>query len=244
MLYKSYNHVTISLWIILICILGMLTYYLCTLIYPHFDYVFVFKMLYNSPISLSFITSIFITKLILSNKRLKRDLQYDELTHLYSRREIFHKANQEIFRANRNHKPLAIIIIDVDNFKGINDSLGHPIGDYVLKNVAADFLKVVRNIDHVGRIGGDEFLIVLPETNFNDAKIVADRIRTVVSEHSYQIALNQQTKITVSIGITIYKAEENLTKDNVLTIDQLIKKVDQALLFVKQNGKNHTYCIN
>jgi diguanylate cyclase (GGDEF)-like protein len=215
-----------------------------TTIFPYLDYKFVYKSLNNHPISLSFIASIFITKLFLSNRRLKKDLQYDELTKIYSRREIFHKANQEIFRANRNNMPLAILIIDVDDFKGVNDQHGHPTGDFVLRDIASDFLKVVRNIDHVGRIGGDEFLIILPETSFNDAKIVADRIRTLVSDHSYQLTINQQIKITVSIGITIYKAEVNTNKGSILTIDHLIDKVDKALLLVKRNGKNHTYCIN
>ncbi len=154
----------------------------------------------------------------------------DELTRLYNRRYFFQLAAIEVKRSLRFTKPCSLVIFDVDNFKDINDMYGHPVGDQALKNVASTLLSRVREVDICGRYGGDEFCILLPETNLTGATNLTQRIletfRTLqVTNHIFS------TKITASFGI----AELD---DSTQTVDDLLSHADYALYQAKQKGRD------
>ena len=140
------------------------------------------------------------------------------------------KTNQkldEAFRfAKRYGTPLSVIIGDVDHFKQINDRLGHARGDEVLKNVARTLQQGVREVDVVGRWGGEEFLVVLPNTPLSDGHAVAERLRSSVEE-GCRLA---HGPVTVSFGLAGYDGDQ--------TVDGLVQRSDQALYDAKRNGRN------
>ncbi|MDW7971852.1 MAG: diguanylate cyclase [Thermodesulfovibrio sp.] len=151
----------------------------------------------------------------------------DTLTSLYNRRYQLEMLRNAKNKADRYGEPFSILMIDIDNFKSINDQYGHNMGDLVLKKVSNIFIKNVRASDIVSRWGGEEFLILLPNTQLDGALTIAERIRSQVE------AINIETlpKITVSIGVTSYKISE--------TIEKLISRADKALYEAKISGKNN-----
>jgi two-component system, cell cycle response regulator len=166
----------------------------------------------------------------LLHKKVEQLSVLDDLTQLYNRR-YFHKTiRQEIDRVKRYKNNLSIIMIDIDYFKNFNDKYGHDCGDYVLKEIA-DFIKnAFRNIDIVCRYGGEEFMVILPNTEKNQAFKIAERIRKSISEKIFKYVHEIKHKLTISIGVTEYKDNELLR--------QFIKRVDEALYLSKQNGRN------
>jgi len=163
----------------------------------------------------------------------------DRLTGLHHREYFMKRLIQEVERANRFQFPLALLMIDIDNFKLVNDMLGHPQGDAVLRIVAKLTRKEVRAIDLAGRYGGEEFIILLPETGYGDettsaagALVVAERIRKAVDEefHGLQKPLN----LTVSIGVAVRRFPEDKTMD----MRELIRLADEQLYRAKTTGKN------
>ncbi len=156
----------------------------------------------------------------------------DTLTNALNRRALIIQGEQEIERSTRYQRALSIILIDVDNFKNINDTYGHLGGDRVLKEIVFSIQKIIRKNDFVFRYGGDEFVILLVETSIEQAYETAERIRNDLS----QLTLNEEhlnaIKITISLGIT-----ELLAND---TLDSFIQRADQALYQSKSAGKNQT----
>jgi diguanylate cyclase (GGDEF)-like protein len=159
----------------------------------------------------------------------------DGLTDLYNFRYLQERLEEETKRAQRFRRPLALIMADIDHFKEFNDTYGHPEGNKVLK-VLANILKVnVREIDIVGRYGGEEFIIILPEADREEAQKIAERIRIKIEGYSFQNKEdhlnNPDKKITLSLGVTSY-FQESISPQN------LIYKVDQALYQAKRKGRN------
>jgi len=156
---------------------------------------------------------------------------YDALTGLPNRRLLLDRFKQALVNAKRFQRSLAIMYLDIDNFKRVNDSLGHDIGDELLKVVAGRLLECVRGIDSVCRQGGDEFIVVLSEISQpHDATVVADKIIKVISQ---PIVLQRHVVcITTSIGIALHPVDEN---DDTT---ELMKQADSAMYEVKNNGKN------
>ena len=152
----------------------------------------------------------------------------DELTHLLNRRAILGKGREEWDRAARFNHPFSCLMFDVDHFKSINDTLGHAAGDEVLKAIANVCRQILRKTDAVGRIGGEEFLVLAPETESAQAEILAERIRAGI-ENAVIPCVNDR-KVTVSIGISSLDAE--------LSIEQLIQHADKALYCAKETGRN------
>ncbi|PKM18808.1 MAG: GGDEF domain-containing protein [Gammaproteobacteria bacterium HGW-Gammaproteobacteria-15] len=155
----------------------------------------------------------------------------DELTELLNRREIMRLLELEVARADRQGTALSIMMLDLDHFKAINDSYGHQAGDRALKNAAENFKQQLRKTDFIGRIGGEEFLVILPDTDISSAYRLANRIRQ---------ALEQQTtdnsaipSCTASIGVTQYIAPDDL--------HSLIQRADETLYQAKSNGRNCVY---
>ncbi len=160
----------------------------------------------------------------------------DGLTKLYIHRHFYFLLESEIKRVQRYHHVLSLLMMDIDNFKQVNDTYGHLVGDMVLKEIAATIQKTIRHVDIPARYGGEEFTIILPETAALNAVIIAERLRERISEIEVKIDENTVLRPTVSIGIAEFP--------NAATgIKELIDCADKALYVSKENGKNciHLY---
>jgi diguanylate cyclase (GGDEF)-like protein len=151
---------------------------------------------------------------------------HDPLTSAGNRRKFENNANLERQRHLRHNHALCLAFIDIDHFKAVNDKFGHDIGDQVLKLLVTSFTDIIRNIDMVYRWGGEEFIILLPETDLNKAILVCERIR----EHIQFTLSVDKEQITVSIGVTQLDAQES--------INNLVKRADKLLYEAKQSGRN------
>jgi len=156
---------------------------------------------------------------------------HDFLTKILNRAEILASLKRELSRSGREDKPMAIIMADVDHFKKINDSLGHAVGDTVLKEIAERLKSDLRSYDLVGRYGGEEFLIVLPNCSLKVAARRADEIRNLVCKDAI-VTTFATLPVTVSMGITASERSQNLT------IEQLLQQADKALYAAKESGRN------
>jgi len=156
----------------------------------------------------------------------------DELTGLPNRRAFLHRAQEEIGRVQRHPAPLTLIIVDIDHFKKINDEYGHSIGDEVLRTYAKEILSSFRRHDYVARFGGEEFILLLPDTDINGAIRALDKIRFQVGERQVMLEVGHITLPTFSAGVALYRTHES--------IDGLIERADQALYRAKQSGRNRT----
>lgn len=150
----------------------------------------------------------------------------DSLTGLYNRRKINELIQHEIERSERYQKGFSVIIMDIDYFKRVNDRHGHLAGDELLKMLSQILLKTIRHTDEVGRWGGEEFVVLCPETNDEGASSLADKIRQKI-EHS---TFNDYGKQTASFGIACYQEGD--------TIDNIISHADEALYMAKNAGRN------
>ncbi len=168
----------------------------------------------------------------LSQKELKHLACIDPMTKLYNRRH-FTDASESIYKlAKRDQTELSLVLLDIDNFKNINDTYGHDIGDKVIINLAEMLRDSTRQSDIVCRYGGEEFLILLPETNKEGAYKIAEKIRNKIE--SFCISINETLCInyTVSIGVSLVDYNNNFN------IEQSIKKADISLYNAKSSGKN------
>ena len=150
----------------------------------------------------------------------------DTLTQIHNRYSIMNILNTEINRSKRYTLPLSLVFFDIDFFKKVNDTYGHDIGDKTLQSLSQLVKKSLRETDQVGRYGGEEFLIILPNTLLNEAKIFTNRLRKDVELHSFDTV----NSITISLGLVQFKKEEN--------IEELFKRVDNLLYKSKHNGRN------
>lgn len=154
----------------------------------------------------------------------------DSLTGLYVRRYFYERLDEELQRSKKYSFEFAFIMVDIDDFKKCNDTYGHMVGDVVIKDIARIIKESVREIDIVGRYGGEEFVIALPETGINSARQVAERLRKKVEDRVFK-AYDEKLKLTISVGLAIYPADASELND-------IIDKADQALYKAKNSGKN------
>ncbi len=163
----------------------------------------------------------------------------DALTGLFNRRELHRFLEYELIKSKRYNHPFSLLLIDIDHFKEINDSFGHRLGDEILQRVAQVLLKHTRGCDLPARYGGDEFIIVLPETPAGQAWYGAERLRKIVETIQIQATNeNQHTEqldITISTGIAEYPADA-------ITAESLIDLADKALYHAKHLGCNQVVC--
>ncbi|MCF7793743.1 MAG: sensor domain-containing diguanylate cyclase [Candidatus Cloacimonetes bacterium] len=153
----------------------------------------------------------------------------DPLTNLANRRALLDNMNHEKFRFERSHETFSIIICDIDNYKFINDNYGHNAGDFVLKEIGNIMINKLRKQDIVGRWGGDEFLMILPQTNVDGARILANIIRERIDSHVFKYK-DFKIKLTMSFGTSEFKES--------FSIHECIRSADEALYQAKKEGKN------
>jgi len=164
--------------------------------------------------------------------KLERLSVHDDLTGLFNYRYLHNRLSEEFKRAERYHDPLACIVVDIDRLQAINDLGGREVGDRILSAVAEVLLRSVRDVDVVTRFGGDEFLVILPSTHFAGSVTVAERIWREVGEASFCIADEQQVKVTLSLGVSLFPSRDVRSKD------ALLRAADAALNQAKRDGGN------
>ena len=162
-------------------------------------------------------------------KRIEELAELDELTGSLNRRCIMQTLGDEITRAHRINTPCSIALIDLDWFKRINDAHGHPIGDEVLRTFAITVFANIRSIDRFGRYGGEEFLLVLPDTQDDSAARLLDRLRAIIADLDWS-AFSQGMRVTISAGIATLRPDENP--------DTFLARADSALYAAKAQGRN------
>lgn len=150
----------------------------------------------------------------------------DQLTGLYNRQFITGAYENELGRARRYNRTLAVVLIDIDYFKKVNDIYGHDVGDAVLKKLAVLLRFNIRKCDILARWGGEEFLLLIPETDQNGSKIMTEKLRAIVEKALFPVA----DKITVSMGVALNKPTD--------TTASLLKMADNALYLAKKQGRN------
>jgi diguanylate cyclase (GGDEF)-like protein len=183
----------------------------------------------------------FLVDLLLRVHRVEQEMRslasYDSLTGLLSRHAFFDNASNYVSLAQREHRPFSVMIIDLDHFKLINDRYGHPAGDAVLKLFADVTNSVARRSDIVGRMGGEEFAIVLPSTTAVEALEFSQRLHTAINKAVLTFK-DKAIKYTASIGLTEFDSD---SEDN---IDDLLARADLALYQAKHSGRNQTAIFN
>jgi diguanylate cyclase (GGDEF)-like protein len=162
----------------------------------------------------------------------------DRLTGCFNRAHALEVLDAEIRRARRSKLPLSLVMFDLDNFKEINDRYGHLAGDTLLKQVAQELAAGLRSTDAVGRYGGEEFLIVLPETDLAGARVVADKLRRLVEAVAAPMADGEEASVTISIGLAS-RADVGVPKE--ATPRDLLEHADRALYRAKEEGRNRVH---
>ena len=175
------------------------------------------------------VTAVGLTKLADHEERLIHESKTDPLTGLFNRRHFTELCQLEEGRARRHGFPFSVLMLDIDHFKRINDTYGHPVGDQAIKAVADVCTKALRPHDLLARYGGEEFVLTLPQTDSEGARTVAERIRTMTE--ALTVPSEQgPVRVTVSIGISTYQTG--------LEFDRVVQRADEALYEAKQSGRN------
>ena len=170
-----------------------------------------------------------------ANRKLDVISRTDELTALPNRRDMLRTIDNEIQRVSRTRKPFCFIFIDIDHFKNVNDTYGHACGDEVLKHVASTIRNLLRKYDVLARYGGEEFLTLLPETDLEGARTVAERFRKTIEDSNVIFGKNT-IKVTITLGVAEY--------DHALGADRSIQLADRALYEGKETGRNKVIAWN
>jgi diguanylate cyclase (GGDEF)-like protein len=173
-----------------------------------------------------FFMSRLIKKLDEARQTIEKIAITDSLTELFNRRHIILRFEEEFERFKRLRTKVSCIMIDIDHFKDINDSYGHQIGDQVLKVISARMRNIVRAYDILGRYGGEEFFVILPDTGLEDARGLAERIRTSVKEE-----LIGNASVTLSLGVVCIQESDR-------SVDDIIRRADENLYKAKKSGRD------
>ncbi len=166
-----------------------------------------------------------------TNERLEKLSLLDPLTGLLNRRGLQDALSREISRLNRDESDLMALILDLDNFRQINESLGHAVGDVVLKELSVKLSSCVRITDYVARVGGDEFLVLMPQTRYAEGSCVAQKIRRAISGSPVSLSLESTFRVTASLGLLT-------VTDDVVSVDELLSGVHKILEMSKKQGKD------
>ena len=171
-------------------------------------------------------------KLAIANKKLLELVDVDDLTGLYNMRSIYTRIDAELVRVRRYSRTMAIVMMDLDNFKNVNDQFDHVFGSFVLATIGRIIRESIRQVDFAARYGGDEFLIVLTETGRKGAVIFADRLRKAIESYEFK-SDGQACRLTSSLGVAIgdFSFQDLAGQD-------LVRQADRALYDAKAEGKN------
>lgn len=170
-------------------------------------------------------------ELFIANSKLQELVDIDDLTGLYNMRSLYQKLEFELERAKRFGRFVAVVMLDMDHFKSVNDGHDHLFGSYVLSEVGKIIKANTRNIDIPARYGGDEFLIVLTETNHEGVLYFCERIRQAILNRTF-VSGDDSIKLTVSLGFALTHSGENISSK------ELVRKADHALYDAKRSGRN------
>jgi diguanylate cyclase (GGDEF)-like protein len=170
-------------------------------------------------------------QLNLTNRKMEILAMHDGLTELFNRRAIEDHAVAELSLAKRKEQPLSIILLDIDYFKNLNDEYGHKSGDVVLRQLAKILTESLRQYDRAGRWGGDEFILIMPETQLSEAVTVAERLRIKTSETKLSLENGEQISMQISLGVACVSGHYP-------SLIKLVDAADQALYQAKQSGRN------
>jgi two-component system, cell cycle response regulator len=170
-------------------------------------------------------------ELEVANKRLRKLSITDGLTELFNHRHVHQLLREEFERSRRSGEPLAVVMIDLDRFKRVNDTYGHPTGDVILYETAQILRETAREIDMVGRYGGEEFIAILPNTDEPEGAHFAERVRTAVEEHLFRDEANE-VEMTCSSGVASFP------DSGADSPEELLKRADEALYAAKEGGRN------
>ena len=168
----------------------------------------------------------------MKNRELERVSITDGLTGLYNHRHIHSLLDEEFERADRTGERLAVAMFDLDRFKSVNDTYGHQAGDRVLEQLSAILCETAREIDRLGRYGGEEFMALLPETTIDDAEVFVERVRREVARRPFNIGREEPLHMTISAGVAAYP--HSSIKDP----ETLVRVADEALYAAKSGGRN------
>lgn len=155
----------------------------------------------------------------------------DDMTGLYNRRYFDRHLGMMLNRAQVQERDMALMILDIDHFKSVNDSYGHDVGDAVLREFATRLKRNIRGVDLACRFGGEEFVVLMPDTDIVQAELVAERVRQSISERVFEVNAGRPLAVTVSAGVTLNESDAD-------TPETLIKRADVALYRAKREGRN------
>lgn len=170
------------------------------------------------------------SKVYQENRTLKTKTRTDELTQTYNRRFMDYQMDMCIKEFKTFHTPLALLFIDVDHFKRINDRYGHDAGDKVLKTMTKSIAANIRKSDFLGRFGGEEFIVLLRDVSFGDMQAIAEKLRVLISNTHTAVSDDEHVEVTVSIGCSYYHKD--------MTKEQWIKQADALMYEAKSSGRN------
>jgi diguanylate cyclase (GGDEF)-like protein len=166
-----------------------------------------------------------------TNHKLEHLAATDPLTGAANRRQFIERVETEIARAKRGGAPFSLLAFDLDNFKKINDSYGHQAGDEVLRRFVQKCLDAIRPYDGVARVGGEEFMVLLPQAALESARSVAERVRGAVASDEFYTGAGRAVAVTVSVGVSEFGRDGD-------TIDTILRVADERLYKAKHNGRN------
>lgn len=172
-----------------------------------------------------------ITAKVLLEEQIKKLIDYDELTGMYNRRKLLNSMDENFSLFKRYQANTCVIMLDIDDFKQVNDTFGHSVGDKVIKHVADIFSQNIRECDSLGRLGGEEFGVILPNTGIDQAHQLAKRLQRNVAGHVCAIDADNSITVTVSIGVS-----EFLPNDSDASL--ALNRADEAMYLSKNSGKN------
>lgn len=184
----------------------------------------IYALFWNACVRLGFFTVITLLQHALKNELVIA--RSDPLTEVSNRRHFIEIAEAELGRASRYNRPFTVVYLDIDDFKTVNDSMGHQAGDKLLKTVSGAIMKDIRSCDTLARLGGDEFALFLPETDKEPAKKVVEKLRGNLGE------IVNRWPVTFSVGVATFVKPPD-------SIDDMMREVDSLMYSVKKTGKNN-----
>ncbi len=171
-----------------------------------------------------------------TNEKLEHMAATDPLTGVANRREFIERVGAEIARAKRNGAPFSLLALDLDHFKAINDAFGHQAGDQVLQRFVKKCLDAIRPYDGVARVGGEEFMVLLPQVALDKALLIGERLRAAIAGAPFDMDTGKPVELTVSIGISEFGRDGQ-------TIDAILRKADERLYRAKDQGRNKVVAV-